>query len=90
MIKFKYINQISDAGEATILLYEPIGSYFDEGGNFCSGINGSDFADEIKYLNTTNTTKINVRINKEVERRCVELQLYLNRRVTPLFSMRVI
>ena len=53
MEKFKYIKNI-DSNESTILLYDEIGGD--------TGINGSDFANEMQYLQCV-CNKINVRIN---------------------------
>ncbi|MCD6017277.1 MAG: Clp protease ClpP [Bacteroidetes bacterium] len=62
MKDFKYIQNISTAGEATILLYDVIGCYVDADGCMCDGINGSAFAYEMEYLQSK-ATKINIRIN---------------------------
>lgn len=64
MKDFKYIKNISDTGEATILLYDTIGSYVDESGKLCEGISGSHFALEMESLQNT-STKILVRINSQ-------------------------
>lgn len=58
---FKYIQNISE-DEATILLYNQIGSSIDEYGNLEYGIDGSSFANEMLYLQDK-CKKINVRIN---------------------------
>lgn len=62
MSDFQYVNNISNSGEATILLYDTIGSSVDENGNIVSGIDGSLFAAEVQALQNV-ATKINVRIN---------------------------
>ena len=51
-------------GVATILLYDQIGSLMDEHGNFTPGINGTQVAEEIRYLNEIEKVdSINIRIN---------------------------
>lgn len=51
----KYTQNITNEGEATILLYSTIGN---------NGINGQMFADELDYIvNVMNAKKVNVRIN---------------------------
>lgn len=60
-MNFKYIKNISE-NEATILLYNQIGSSIDANGNYVSGIDGSLFAYEMQYLQDK-CTKIKVRIN---------------------------
>lgn len=60
---FKYIKNIAeDNSEATILLYNQIGSSIDENGNIEYGVDGSLFAFEMQYLQDR-CKKINVRIN---------------------------
>jgi ATP-dependent protease ClpP protease subunit len=62
MKDLRYIKNISDTnGEATILLYDSIGTHIDENG-IVNGIDGNHFAKEIEYLQTV-ASKINVRIN---------------------------
>jgi ATP-dependent protease ClpP protease subunit len=62
-MQFKYIKNIADDNsEATILLYNQIGSSVDENGNITYGIDGSYFAYEMQYLQDK-CSKINVRIN---------------------------
>jgi ATP-dependent protease ClpP protease subunit len=58
---FKYINNVTPE-EGTMLLYNQIGSFVDENGNYTYGINGEQFAYEMKYLESRCKT-INVRIN---------------------------
>lgn len=62
-MQFKYIKNIAeDNSEATILLYNQIGSTVDGNGNITYGIDGSSFAWEMQYLQDK-CKKINVRIN---------------------------
>lgn len=61
MKSFKYINNISPE-EATMLIYNQIGTTIDENGNLEHGINGEYFAQEVKYLQDK-CKKIKVRIN---------------------------
>jgi ATP-dependent Clp protease, protease subunit len=58
---FKYINNISPE-VAEIRIYKRIGSTYDEMGNYVPGVNGSDFANEMAYLQGQ-TNQINIRIN---------------------------
>src|ERR1035437_8950855 len=61
--KFKYIQNIEeDKSEATVLLYDEIGTSIDEDGNVTEGINGGEFAQTILYL-SAQVSKINIRIN---------------------------
>lgn len=60
-MEFKYINSVTEE-VAEIRLYKRIGSTYDEAGNYIPGVNGSDFANEMEYLQTR-TNLINVRIN---------------------------
>lgn len=59
---FKFIKNIG-VDEATILLYNQIGSSIDAFGNYDNGVDGSLFAEEIKYLDNAGIKTINVRIN---------------------------
>lgn len=62
-MQFKYIKNIAeDSSEATILLYNQIGSSVDAEGCITYGIDGSSFAWEMQYLQDK-CKKINVRIN---------------------------
>lgn len=61
MKSFKYINNISE-GEATMLLYNQIGTTIDENGDLVYGISGEMFANEMRYLQDK-CKKIKVRIN---------------------------
>ena len=58
---FKYIKNVSEA-EGTILIYKQIGNSIDAKGNVTYGVNGSDFANEMQYLQSV-CDKITVRIN---------------------------
>lgn len=58
---FKYIKNISE-DEGTILIYRQIGNSMDSNGNMVCGVNGADFANEMKYLERV-CNKITVRIN---------------------------
>jgi ATP-dependent protease ClpP protease subunit len=60
-MQYKYVQNITSNGEATIRLYRPIGNSYD-GGVLVEGINGADFANEIERLQNT-AKQINVRIN---------------------------
>jgi ATP-dependent protease ClpP protease subunit len=60
--QFKYIQNVNKQ-EATILLYDEIGSHVNEYGNYVSGVDGSLFASEVKYLDEAGVSTINVRIN---------------------------
>lgn len=60
---FKYIKNIADdKTEATILIYEPIGTFQDSDGQLIEGIDGKRFAQEMLYLETQVDT-IHVRVN---------------------------
>lgn len=59
---FKFIKNITDGGEATIVLYNQIGDSINADGNYTVGISGTAFANEMQYLQN-NSKKINVRIN---------------------------
>lgn len=62
-MQFKYIKNIAeDSSEATILLYDQIGSTINGDGTISYGIDGSSFAKEMQYLQDK-CNKINVRIN---------------------------
>ena len=61
-MEWKFIRNINSE-EATILLYNQIGSSIDGFGNYDQGIDGSLFAEEMKYLDKAGLKKINVRIN---------------------------
>ena len=59
----KSINNILN-GVATILLYDQIGTTYNEDGQPTYGINGSQIAEQIQYLNEVERVeKINIRIN---------------------------
>jgi len=58
---FKYIRNVSEQ-EGTILIYKQIGNSIDQSGNIVYGVNGSDFANEMEYLQRV-CSKITVRIN---------------------------
>lgn len=59
---FKYVQNISEEGIATILLYDGIGEYTNSNGEACAGINGAEFAAEIEFLQDK-CSQINVRVN---------------------------
>ena len=60
---FKFIKNLDESKrEATILLYKPIGTYYEEDGELVEGINGHQFAQELLWLQDYVDT-IHVRIN---------------------------
>ena len=56
---FKFIKNITDSGEATIVLYNQIGDSINSDGNYTVGISGTAFANEMQYLQN-NSKKINI------------------------------
>jgi ATP-dependent protease ClpP protease subunit len=60
-MNFKYIKEIQNSTEATMLLYDTIGRQYKDDEYVC-GIDGSTFAYEFQYLQDK-VEKINVRIN---------------------------
>lgn len=62
MKDFKYIKNLTEDGTGTILIYNQIGNSIDEFGNQTYGISGSDFANEMLYLQSK-CKDITVRIN---------------------------
>lgn len=62
--KFKYLQNIADdKSEATILLYNHIGTITDENGNILYGIDGEAFASTMQYLEDCGVECVNIRIN---------------------------
>lgn len=59
---FKYIKNIVSGGEGTILIYKEIGNSVDKKGQVNYGVNGSEFAAEMLYLQQV-CKNITVRIN---------------------------
>lgn len=59
--KYKYINKLSE-DVAEMRIYKRIGIDLDDSGYFVDGVNGSDFASEMAWLQDK-CKKINVRIN---------------------------
>ena len=60
----KFVKNILSDGVAEVLLYGPIGRTFDERSQRYVGIDGEQFAEEIRFLNSYDEVKkINIRIN---------------------------
>lgn len=62
--KFKYLqNMADDKSEATLLLYNHIGTIIDENGNTLCGIDSEYFASTMQYLEDCGVERVNIRIN---------------------------
>ena len=59
--QFKYVKNVTPE-QGTILLYNQIGSYVDDKGNYQEGVNGERFAYEMQWM-ASQCDVINVRIN---------------------------
>ena len=64
MNHFKYLKNFSfDKKEATLLLYNSIGTFTDDDGEVVNGVDGAEFAATLQYLEDCGVDTVNVRIN---------------------------